>query len=254
MNFRFNLSFDLFTVLARSQSQRNVKLFYRHNSHTVALNYVQRMKKLQQFKEKSDQLDETLLKKAKYLVYHKGRPLLTDNFAIPWTDFARLDIDLGLIKESCVLLGVTANHQLQIAVQIGNVEEGVREGIEDRLGGSFRDFRVSLMMMSAADAAHASKSNATFNWHRKTKFCSSCGSQSLSRHSSGSSITCTGCSTVFYPSLAPVGITTIAERSNSKLLLVRQSRHPKGMYSCVAGFVDTGNTSPFSIELSYNKV
>ena len=43
-----------------------------------------------------------------------------------------------------------------------------------------------------------------------------------------------------YPVTAPVGIVSIGNENNDKLLLIRQPRYPKGMYSCIAGFLDAG--------------
>ena len=43
-----------------------------------------------------------------------------------------------------------------------------------------------------------------------------------------------------YPITAPVGMVSVSNESNDKLLLVRQPRHPGGMYTCIAGFLDAG--------------
>ena len=37
-----------------------------------------------------------------------------------------------------------------------------------------------------------------------------------------------------------MGIVSIGNENNDKLLLIRQPRYPKGMYSCIAGFLDAG--------------
>lgn len=94
-------------------------------------------------------------------------------------------------------------------------------------------------MMPAHEASLASKAKAVFNWHRRNTFCSKCGSHSV-RNSTGSCRTCQKCEEVWYPTLSPVGIVLVADSLKSKLLLVRQGRHPKGMYSCIAGYVDSG--------------
>lgn len=43
-----------------------------------------------------------------------------------------------------------------------------------------------------------------------------------------------------YPPIFPVAITRVLDHSGEKTLLVRQPRHPKGMYSCIAGFMEPG--------------
>jgi NAD+ diphosphatase len=95
-------------------------------------------------------------------------------------------------------------------------------------------------MMSTSESALASKAKAIFNWHRRNTHCAKCGSPSA-RNSTASCRTCHKCEEVWYPSLSPVGIVLVADSLKTKLLLVRQGRHPKGMYSCIAGYVDSGN-------------
>lgn len=51
---------------------------------------------------------------------------------------------------------------------------------------------------------------------------------------------CTSCNASHYPTLSPVGLTLIEDETHQEVLLVRQGRHPPGMYSCVAGFIEPG--------------
>ena len=39
-----------------------------------------------------------------------------------------------------------------------------------------------------------------------------------------------------------MGIVSISDPSEDRLLLIRQPRYPPGMYSCIAGFLDVGET------------
>lgn len=107
-------------------------------------------------------------------------------------------------------------------------------------------------MMPTYEASLASKAKAIFNWHRRNTHCAKCGSPSI-RNSTASCRTCHKCEEVWYPTLSPVGIVLVADNTKSNLLLVRQGRHPKGMYSCIAGYVDSGNNLKFcsTIQLWY---
>jgi len=242
MSFKLNRSAGC-VISILNQGLGEFKLALNRNCHT--LSYVQRMKRFQQVTEKNA-LDDNMIMQGKYLVYNRSKPFLTENSKIMWVDFSELNTSVQVVKESCVLLGLTSNNRLQIAIQIGNLENKIKESLEDTVEGSFKDFRPSLLMMPVGEAAQASKANAVLNWHKKNTFCSNCGSQSV-RSPAGSTRICKSCGTIYYPTLSPVGIATISDASNSKLLLVRQSRHPKGMYSCVAGFVDSGETLEDSI-------
>ena len=47
---------------------------------------------------------------------------------------------------------------------------------------------------------------------------------------------------VYYPQTSPVGIVSICDPSTDQLMLIRQPRYPPGMYSCIAGFLDVGES------------
>ena len=65
---------------------------------------------------------------------------------------------------------------------------------------------------------------------------------SINASFSGSDRYCKACKQRVYPSSEPVSIVLVTNEDNSQVLLVRQPRHPKGMFSCIAGFVDAGRT------------
>jgi len=80
------------------------------------------------------------------------------------------------------------------------------------------------------------------NWLDTVKFCSSCTSP-MKRNAAGTMLTCSKpCSkgNHLYPVTHPVAITRVVDAEDEKVLLVRQPRHPKGMFSCVAGFMEPG--------------
>lgn len=204
------------------------------------LSYVQRMKMLQNLREKTG-ITEEVIRRGKCLIYYKGDPLLTDNFSIAWMDFDDLQTEPKLFLENATLLGMAEGGQFQFAVQIVGFGKESKQAVLSKSQGSFTDFRLSLMMMPTYEASLASKAKAIFNWHRRNTHCAKCGSPSV-RNSTASCRTCHKCEEVWYPTLSPVGIVLVADNTKSNLLLVRQGRHPKGMYSCIAGYVDSGET------------
>merc|ERR1712117_110166 len=104
---------------------------------------------------------------------------------------------------------------------------------------TFTDLRVGLFLVNGEIAHTLSKGWSLLMWNRKNQFCSNCG-KPLVRSISGAGSKCSECSAVFYPSTSPVGIVSIGDPSTDRLLLIRQPRYPKGMYSCIAGFLDAG--------------
>jgi len=77
------------------------------------------------------------------------------------------------------------------------------------------------------------------NWHRIRRFCGHCGSP-LDRNSGSSGKKCPECGMSYFPPISPAII--VAVTRNKELLLARAHRHPPGMFSVVAGFVEPGET------------
>lgn len=85
---------------------------------------------------------------------------------------------------------------------------------------------------------------AMLNWHRSHRFCSTCGQPSVIA-AGGYRRDCTACGAQHFPRTDPVVIMlTIrtAEDGTERVLLGRQARFAPGMYSCLAGFVEPGET------------
>lgn len=77
------------------------------------------------------------------------------------------------------------------------------------------------------------------NWYEQNKFCGQCGG-STEQKISERAITCPSCKTSLYPSISPAIIVAIL--CKDKILLARGVNFPKGYYSLVAGYVDTGES------------
>jgi NAD+ diphosphatase len=77
------------------------------------------------------------------------------------------------------------------------------------------------------------------DWHRRHRFCANCGAATAPAHA-GFRRDCAACGTQHFPRTDPVVIMLIARGENC--LLGRQPRFPPGMYSCLAGFLEPGET------------
>jgi NAD+ diphosphatase len=76
-------------------------------------------------------------------------------------------------------------------------------------------------------------------WHRRHRFCANCGAESTMA-ASGWRRDCPACGVQHFPRTDPVVI-MLATRGD-QCLLGRQSRFPPGMWSCLAGFLEPGET------------
>lgn len=80
---------------------------------------------------------------------------------------------------------------------------------------------------------------ALLDWHARHRFCAQCGAPS-EPGSAGWKRQCTACGAQHFPRTDPVVIMLAVRAENC--LLARQSRFAPGMYSCIAGFVEPGET------------
>jgi NAD+ diphosphatase len=76
-------------------------------------------------------------------------------------------------------------------------------------------------------------------WHQRHRFCSNCG-EPTQAGAAGWRRECAACNAQHFPRTDPVAI-MLAVRGE-KCLLGRQARFPPGMYSCLAGFIEPGET------------
>lgn len=86
----------------------------------------------------------------------------------------------------------------------------------------------------------AGRASQLVEWERTHRFCGACG-KATTRHESGEpAMVCAACGHSAYPRISPAMITVI--RRGREILLARSHRFPNGMYSCLAGFVEAGES------------
>ncbi len=83
------------------------------------------------------------------------------------------------------------------------------------------------------------EAKAMTDWHARHQFCANCGARTSSA-SGGWKRECEACKAQHFPRTDPVTIMLVVR--GDKCLLARQSRFPPGMLSCIAGFVEPGET------------
>lgn len=146
----------------------------------------------------------------------------------------QLPKDLDLTKS--VLLDIDSENAPIFAT---SVDSSIKSQL-DMESSSFMDLRLALF--TVGDPEILTRGWSMLKWHEKTNFCSNCGSAELNRNVAGCRISCGNCSAVYYPATSPVGIVLITNPAHDRVLLVHLDRHPQAMYSCIAGFVDAGET------------
>lgn len=176
---------------------------------------------------------------ARFTLYWRGRQLVAGTppsvRLLDRTYGARLATATG---GTCILLGEDAAGPL-LALDISGMEGG-EHGPE--MGGTWVMLRSVGGLLPPQDAALLAYARGVLAWREKTRFCAVCGSPLLYRDS-GHSAKCSAeaCGTPHFPRTDPAVI-VLATDSQGRALLGRQPIWTPGMYSCLAGFVEPGET------------
>ena len=93
--------------------------------------------------------------------------------------------------------------------------------------------------VSPPDLGALAQGKALLHWHRSHRFCSNCGTASTPS-GAGWRRECPSCGAHHFPRTDPVVIMLAVD--GERCLLGRQPRFPPRMYSCLAGFLEPGET------------
>jgi NAD+ diphosphatase len=152
-----------------------------------------------------------------------------------------------------VLLGLDARGAPVFAAMLA---DGAVEQIADRSDGFFDrrtliapgrddlelvDLRTIAVqgMVSPAALAVLGQAKAILHWHARHGYCANCGAPTRVA-AAGWRRDCDACRAQHFPGADPVVIMLAVD--GGRCLLGRQARWPKGMVSCLAGFVEPGET------------
>lgn len=95
-------------------------------------------------------------------------------------------------------------------------------------------------MVGAASYGPVAQARATLYWHRRSRFCGVCGAPT-ELVAAGYQRNCPACGTQHFPRTDPVVIMLI-EDGEDRVLMGRTPRFEAGMYTCLAGFMEPGET------------
>lgn len=191
--------------------------------------------------------------KARTCVLWQGKVLVRES-ADGATDLMRLPLDHRMLASSTrdpILLGREEGtacfaHDIsnwtpqdQDTGEVGAFIDRSTQVHPDQPDAHFAELRGIMTQLSARDAELAATARAIHSWHTTHGFCAKCGAASVV-HQGGWQRICPACGAHHFPRTDPVVIMLIT-RGNS-VLLGRSPGWPDGMYSCLAGFIDPGET------------
>jgi len=211
--------------------------------------YVDSIRKQFTIKEMDSDCTEAL-KIGKFVLYNKGNALMSsqnrnDPIFLERSQLEEIFEDSTINSQSAFLkIGDDEfeNRPLFAFSLPKEIEETTVTNVEASFKGKFTNLRIA-MLFGGEYCNILSGGYSLLKWLHNTNFCSKCGSRA-EKNVPGSRIVCTNdkCGAIFYPPTSPVGIVLVASQNHSHVLLVRQPKYPVGMYSCVAGFVDIGES------------
>ncbi|XP_072965556.1 nudix hydrolase 19, chloroplastic [Typha angustifolia] len=192
----------------------------------------------------------------KVLAFRKGRPLVRSSDAaadsapkwhLGWVSPTKFR-DIG--AESFVYLGSGSEEEASTVYWATDVSTRAGFDLDVRIEGlCFVELRTLMVATDWADAdamgelAVAGHARALLEWHNKSQFCGSCGARTIPTDA-GRRKQCINesCKKRIYPRVDPVVIMLVIDKENDRALLSRQSRFVPRMWSCLAGFIEPGES------------
>ncbi|KAJ3210069.1 Peroxisomal NADH pyrophosphatase nudt12 [Entophlyctis luteolus] len=153
---------------------------------------------------------------------------------------------------SLLFLGVT-NAEVPLFAIDASAVPALKEYISTTYGLVFAPARPSAFVLAdAQESAILAQSKAMIDWHVRSRFCPLCGSKTRATQA-GYKRVCTSppdekcpshgsVQNSCFPRTDPVAIVCITNHAQDRVLLGRQKSWPPKMYSCIAGFMEPGES------------
>ncbi|MDZ4135566.1 MAG: NAD(+) diphosphatase, partial [Paracoccaceae bacterium] len=194
-------------------------------------------------------LADLLSKGGQVLPIWRGKPLTVAGAALGWVvaghpvlAAGQMPIFLGLddgIARFAMDISDWSPEAGAEAVEAGFFDASVQRHPALPDDHHFAELRAIMVQLTPREAELVASAKAVLHWHRSHGFCSVCGAAS-EMDQAGWQRVCPACGAHHFPRTDPVVIMLVT-RGNS-LLLGRSAPWPEGMYSCLAGFVEPGET------------
>lgn len=161
---------------------------------------------------------------------HDGQVL--DPLFSPY-ELAELDPDM----DNAILLGFQKSGEPRLAVPVRAAREGLASHYKPIDGRTlYRD-----QLLSEELLGEFAQGVSLISWNRDNRFCGRCGGPTEMRIG-GYKRVCTNCEHMVFPRTDPVVIMLAIDVERDLCLLGRSHHFAPGMYSCLAGFLEPGET------------
>jgi NAD+ diphosphatase len=138
--------------------------------------------------------------------------------------------------DNAVLLGFEKTGEPRLAVPVGLDPETSTDL-------KFADGRTLMREELLADGllGEFAQASGLMSWNLSCRFCGKCGAPTAGE-AGGYRRRCTACGTLYFPRTDPVVIMLTIDVAGDRCLMGRSPHFAPGMYSCLAGFVEPGET------------
>ncbi|MBR0557538.1 NAD(+) diphosphatase [Ciceribacter sp. L1K23] len=145
--------------------------------------------------------------------------------------------DLSPDFSNAVLLGFQPTGEPRLAVPVGQPAEHLAHQYKTADARTlYRDDLLGDDLLG-----EAAQALSLVHWNRDNQFCGRCGGKMRSAIG-GYKRVCVACENAIFPRTDPVVIMLAVSEKQDRCLLGRNHRFPEGMYSCLAGFMEPGET------------
>lgn len=145
--------------------------------------------------------------------------------------------DLQPDFDNAVLLGYRETGEPRIAVPVGVAAEDLAANFKPTEARAlYRDGLLDDELLG-----EAAQGAALIHWNLSNRYCGKCGGRTESRIG-GYRRVCTQCQNMTFPRTDPVAIMLIVDEKRDRCLLGRSHHFQEGLFSCLAGFVEPGET------------
>ncbi len=182
---------------------------------------------------------------------------LANAAANPWTAMVVLAGDLPILQTGepgtsllpAEILQLLPAHQEQVFLGTLNDRPVVATLVAPEAAELFQDDPVFAAidlrsiavrgLVPAEELGMLAMAKSLLDWHRRHRFCANCGAPTQPAQA-GFRRDCAACGAQHFPRTDPVVIMLVTR--GDKCLMGRQPRFPEKMYSCLAGFLEQGET------------
>lgn len=191
-----------------------------------------------ELRERPDDIDRLFHDPAMRTIVIKGDiPVLKQSGTSHDAFFARDEVRLlGDVRER-IFLGMEDTRAI-FAVQLAAEEPDVATAQDGLLTLDLRSIGVQGLVAPAV-LGMLGTAKSLLGWHQRHRFCAVCGHASETR-AAGWKRGCLSCGAEHFPRTDPVVIMMAVK--GDRCVMGRQSRFAPGVYSCLAGFVEPGET------------